>query len=164
MFFLVREKRYATAVSSFFYPMADEQKTGAENKKQFEKTIQQFQNDTIDEQTQSALNQPFSNPQTSLSDDDKSFLENLIKRIESGEINLHSPSSILNQEVYDQLPGDKKSQADLFLNSTLFVIRQAYDFYQSSFDNNSDMMINMVQELRMKKETLEKELGDVLKI
>ena len=134
------------------------------DKKQFEQTIKANQNATIDEKTQSELNQPYSNSQTALSPEDKAFLETLIKRIESGEINVHTPSSILNQEVYDQLPSDKKSQADLFLNSTLFVIRQVYDFHQSEHDNNSDMMINMVQELRMKKEMLEKELGDVLKI
>ncbi|MGE3278799.1 MAG: hypothetical protein AB7J40_03310 [Candidatus Altimarinota bacterium] len=142
----------------------DDQSSPSGDKKVFEKALAEHQNAAIDENTQSSLNQPYSNPQTALSEDDKSFLENLIKRIEAGEINLHTPSSILNQAVYDQLPGDKKSQADLFINSTLFVIRQVYDFYHSSFDNNSDMMINMVQELRMKKEMLEKELGDVLKI
>jgi hypothetical protein len=135
-----------------------------DDQKKFEETIQQHQDTPIDEQTQSRLNQPFSNASSSLSADDKAFLENLIKRVESGEIELHTPGTIMNQEVYDQLPSAKKAEADLFVNSTLFVIRQVYDFYHSDFENNSDMMQNMVQELRMKKEMLEKDMGDVLKI
>lgn len=141
--------------------MTDDQSA---QKRKFEQTIEALQGTTIDEKTQSELNQPYSNPQTALSEEDKAFLENLIKKIESKEILLHTPNSILNEAVYDSLASDKKTQADLFINSTLFVIRQVYDFYQSSFDNNSDMMISMVQELRLKIETLEKELGDVLKI
>jgi hypothetical protein len=145
-----------------FFPHMNDDKSPPSN--QFEKTIQQYQGAKINQETQTELNQPFSAAKTALQTEDKDFLENLIKKIESKEVLLHTPSSILNEAVYDALPGEKKVQADLFINSTLFVIRQVYDFYQSSFDNNSDMMINMVQELRMKKEMLEKEMGDVLKI
>jgi len=134
------------------------------DQKKFEETIQQHQNAAIDSQTQSRINQPFSKANSSLSAENKAFLENLIKRVESGEIELHTPSTIMNESVYEKLPNNKKTEADLFVNSTLFVIRQVYDFYRASHNTDSEMMQSMVQELRLKKETLEKDMGDVLKI
>jgi len=132
--------------------------------KKFQAAIQSGQDTEISEETQGMLNKPFSDSSTSLSEEDKTFLDNLIKKVESEEIKLLSPSSILNEEVYNSLYGEKQAQADMFINSTLFVIRQVFDFYKSDHPNDSDMMISMVQELRHKKETLEQELGDVLKI
>lgn len=134
------------------------------DQKKFEETLQQHQNAAIDSQAQSRINQPFSQASSSLSAEDKAFLENLIKRVQGGEIELHTPSTIMNESVYEKLPGNKKVEADLFVNSTLFVIRQVYDFYHSEHNNDSEMMQNMVRELRMKKEMLEKDMGDVLKI
>lgn len=118
----------------------------------------------IDAKTQDMLNTPANTSTTSLSDDDKKFLEDLDKKIESGDIDLLKPSSIMNEEVYESLTGENKAKADMFVNSSLFVMRQIHEFYKSDYANESDMMINMVQELRHKKETLEQDIGDILKI
>lgn len=144
--------------------MADDQKTSRQDKNSYEEKIKSLQNTQIDQSTQNMLNKPWSDASTSLSADDKAFLEMLIKHIESGEIKLHTPSSIINQTTYDQLNGEQKAKTELWINATIALIRQVNDFYHSEFDNNSDMMISMVKELRAKKEILEKEIGDVLKI
>lgn len=144
--------------------MADDQKSSQGNTSSYEEKMKSLQNTKIDEATQTMLNKPWSDASTSLSSDDKSFLEMLVKHIESGEIKLHTPSSIINQTTYDQLNGEQKAKTELWINATIALIRQVNDFYHSEFNNNSDMMISMVKELRAKKETLEKEIGDVLKI
>lgn len=136
----------------------------SEGQKQFQESIAKNAGKDIDPSTQEELNKPFSSGSTQLSNEDQAFLDDLIGKINNGEIELHKPSSILNQDIYDGLSGEDQAKTDFFLNSTLFVIRQVNDFYQSDYDNNSDMMINMVHELRLKKETLENEVGDVLKI
>ena len=126
--------------------------------------LSQHQDTEIDQKTQAALNTPFNDPMTSHTAENKAFLENLIQKINSGEINLLSPSSIIDQDIYSSLSSDKKAKADLFVNNTLFAIRRVYDFYNNPFSNESDMMIQMVIELRQKIDTLEQELGNVLKI
>lgn len=141
--------------------MADDKAKPSQKLKQ---SIEEHGDAEISEETQEMLNKPFSDSKTALSDEDKSFLEDLMKKVDDKEIDLHSPSSIMNQEIYDALSGEYQAKADLFIQSTLFIIRQVYDFYHSDHSNDSDMMISMVRELRQKKETLEKEVGDVLKI
>ena len=130
----------------------------------FQKSIEKNSGKDIDAKTQSMLNTPFSSEGSTMSAEDKAFVEDIVSKVDAGEMNLHSPSTIMNQDIYDKLSGENQAKSDLFVNSTLFVLRQIYDFYKSDLDNNSDMMINMVQELRHKKETLENEIGDVLKI
>jgi|CXWL01.1.fsa_nt_gi hypothetical protein len=130
----------------------------------FQQAIEANAGKDISQSTQEMLNKPWSDSKTALSPEDKAFLEDLISKINAGTIKLLTPSSILNQEVYEQLVPEKKASADIWINATLATIRQIHDFYQNPYSNDSDMMIAMVQELRFKKETLEKELGDVLKI
>ncbi|MDF2379798.1 MAG: hypothetical protein P1V18_06315 [Candidatus Gracilibacteria bacterium] len=127
-------------------------------------SIEQNTNTTIDQETQDMLNKPSNTSATELTAEDQAFLDNLMEKISSGEINPMQPSTIMNEEVYQSLSGENKAKSDLFVNSSLFVIRKINEFNQSDFSNESDMMINMIQELRLKKETLEKEIGDVLKI
>ncbi len=136
----------------------------SQGSKAFNKSIQDNAGKNIDAKTQEMLNTPFSDGSTSMSSEDKAFVEDIISKVDAGDMNLHAPSSIMNQDIYEKLSGEDQAKSDLFVNSTLFVLRQIYDFYKSELDNNSDMMINMVQELRHKKETLENEIGDVLKI
>jgi hypothetical protein len=141
-----------------------EDKPLSEGQKKFQKSISDNSGKSIDDKTQDMLNKPFSDSGTALDAEDKAFLEDLMTKVDSGDIKLHTPSSIINQAVYDKLSGEDQAKTDLFISSTLFVIRQVNDFYHSDHDNDSDMMISMVKELRFKKETLENEIGDVLKI
>ena len=133
-------------------------------KKDFQKIIQAEAGKTIDPKTQQMLSTPWSDPKTALNAEEKAFLENLIARVTSGDINLLSPGSILNAEVFDKLPSEKKSQAEVFVNATLALIRRVHDFYHNPFDNNSDMMIDMVKDLMGRVRKLEGNLGDVLKL
>ena len=142
----------------------DEKKEPTPGQIKFQQSIAEHGGEEIAADTQDRLNKPFSDSSTSLDEADKAFLDDLMGKIDSGDINLLSPSSILNESVYEGLPGEDKVKADLFIQSILFVLRQIHDFYASENSNDSDMMISMVKELRLKKETLENEVGDVLKI
>lgn len=144
-----------------FMPKSPPKKSTASD---FQTVLQQNLNAKLDPKMVADLNKPWSDPKTALSSEDKAFLELLVKHIKSGEINPMKPSSILNQAVYDKLPGDKKARTDIWINATLALVRQIYDFYNNPFDNNSDMMIDMVRDLHGRKKKLETELGDVLKI
>lgn len=130
----------------------------------FFKTVKKFQGKNIDAKVQADLSKPWSDSKTALSQEDKNFLEELMKKIKSGDIKLHIPSSIVHQTVYEKLSDKDKAKADVWINATLARVRQVSDFYDNPYDNNSDMMIDMVRDLRSRKELLEKELGDVLKI
>lgn len=130
----------------------------------FLKTVKKFQGKTINAKAQADLSKPWSDAKTALSEEDKNFLEELMKKIKSGDIKLHVPGSILNSAAYEKLSDKDKAKADMWINATLARIRQVADFYENPYDNNSDMMIDMVRDLRSRKDLLEKELGDVLKI
>lgn len=130
----------------------------------FLKKLKQFQNTAVDPKKAVDLSKPWSDPKTALSEEDKNFLEDLMKKIKASDIKLHVPSSILHQAVYEKLSDSDKAKADIWIQATLARIRQIADFYDNPYDNNSDMMIDMLKDLRLKKETLEKELGDILKI
>jgi len=142
--------------------MADQNPTSGGQS--FQQAIEQNAGKDLEKGTQDGLNTPWSDPKTSLSPEDKAFMEDLVNKINSGVINVYQASTILNQSVYDQLSPENKAKTDIWLQATLANIRRIKDFYDNPHDNNSDMMIDMIKELRLKKETLEKEIGDVLKI
>jgi hypothetical protein len=143
--------------------MADKNPTPPSDSK-FQHTVKAMQGTQIDPKMQAGLNKPISDDKSQLSSEDKAFLEDLMKKIEAGEINLLTPSSIINQKVYDTLDGEKKARTEIFIQASLATIRNIKSFYDSDHTNDSYMMANMLHELRLKKETLEKEIGDVLKI
>lgn len=140
--------------------MKDEKKQSLK----LQEAIQQHTGKTIDPKTQQTLNTPKSDETSKLSLQDKSFLENLIGKVKSGEINLLQPSSVINQQVYEKLDGPHKAKTEQFIAATLFTLRQIVDFYNNPHSNDSYQMLNLLQGFRFKKETLEKEIGDVLKI
>lgn len=130
----------------------------------FQSTLKKYQKKELDVKTAKTMGKPWSDPKTALSKKEKALLESLIKQIESGEIDLFKPSSIVHQKVYQTLKPEDKAKADLWIQATLALLRRIYDFYKNPYDNNSDMMIDMMRDLSMKKEMLEEELGDVLKL
>jgi|GEM_PF-1138245 len=94
---------------------------------------------------------------------DKKFLGELIKKVESGAIKLLTPSTLLNQEVYNQLPAEKKAKADYDILILLYKIRQVKKLWDEGAQDSYQIM-NLVHSLRLAKERLETQQGDVFVI
>lgn len=94
---------------------------------------------------------------------DKKFLGELIKKVESGTIKLLTPSTLLNTVVYDQLSADKKAKADYDILILLYKIRQVKKLWDEGAQDSYQIM-NLVHSLRLAKERLETQQGDVFVI
>jgi hypothetical protein len=94
---------------------------------------------------------------------DKVFLQEIINKVEGGNIKLFTPSTLLNMPVYDQLPSDKKAKADYDILILLHKIRQVKKLWDEGARDSYQIM-NLVHSLRLAKERLETQQGDVFVI
>ena len=117
-------------------------------------------NAAISDEAQQIVNNPIEDP-TGLDDDDQAFVNMLVSLVDEGKINLHQPSTLLNQEVYDGLNDEKKGKVDQQAFNMLSTVREIYNYNKSAFTNNSYQFQNMVRKLRLQKEETEGEIGDV---
>ena len=108
-------------------------------------------------EVQSMLNQPLSGG--TMSEEDQAFLNLILGKIEDKTINLYSPSSLLNNAVYDALPEMDKGKADQNAVVLLTRIREIYNLTQISKEP-SYQLVNMVDSLRLIKNRME-EHGDL---
>jgi hypothetical protein len=114
---------------------------------------------------QQMLNRPIRiKPRTFKPDpQDKTFLEEVMAKVEDGTIKLFTPSSLLNDKVYQRLSPELRAKADydiLVLLHKIRLIKQLYD--QGARD--SYQILNLVNSLRLTKESLETQQGDVFVI
>lgn len=116
-------------------------------------------NQKIDDTVQSMINAPLKD-ESGLSEEDKHFLELIMKLIEDGSIKLHEPSSLLNNAVYGALDEMAKGKADQNTVTMLARIRDIHDLMQLSTEPTFQVQ-NLVKDLRYKKERLEDLGGDL---
>jgi len=91
---------------------------------------------------------------------DKAFLKDVLQKVEAGEIKLFTPSSLLNQPVYEKLSPDLRTKAEYDILVLLHKIRQIKKLWDAG-DRNSYQIMNLVHSLRLAKESLESAEGDV---
>ena len=113
----------------------------------------------VDEETQKRLNTPLSD-NSGLGGEDNGFLQKVISLIEDGKIDLHKPSTLLNQEVYDGLRDEAKGHADMEAVNLLNSLRDIKGLHDSG-NEKSFQMQNLVEQVRQTKERIEKEAGDI---
>ncbi len=94
---------------------------------------------------------------------DQVFLKEIIKRVESGEIKLYSPSTLLNPAVYEQAPAELKAKADYDILILIHKIRQIKKLWDEGAKGSYQIM-NLVNSLRLAKESLETQQGDIFVI
>ncbi len=94
---------------------------------------------------------------------DKAFLKELIAKVESGQIKLFTPSTLLNQPVYDQLSPQLRAKADYDILILVHKIRQIKKIWDEGAKDSYQIM-NLVHSLRLAKESLETQQGDVFVI
>jgi hypothetical protein len=115
---------------------------------------------TDDKQAQFAhLNQPLKDP-SGVKEANQKFLDDVLSKIEKGTVNLFSPSSLLNQAVYGKLSEQIQGKIDIDAINLLAKLRDIkglHDFGQT----DSYQMENLVENVRLIKERIEAEAGDV---
>lgn len=111
---------------------------------------------------QALLNKPIAIQKTELKieESDRAFLQDIISKVDSGQIKLFTPSTLLNNQVYDQLSPELKAKADYDILIVISKIRQIKKLWDSG-EKNSYQIFNLVHSLRLAKENLETQQGDV---
>ena len=67
-----------------------------------EDLLKKYEDHQVDDKTQEELNKPLKD-ETGFNEGHEEFLKMLIGKLESGEINVHTPSTLYNRQVYDKL-------------------------------------------------------------
>ncbi len=111
---------------------------------------------------QTMLNQPVSIKSELYKTDtrDKKFLQDIIAKVDSGAIQLFTPSSLLNKPVYDHLSPALRAKADYDILNLLSKIRQIKKLWDTGHQD-SYQIFNLIHSLRLTKENLESAEGDV---
>lgn len=105
------------------------------------------------------INDPKSDP-SGVSQDDTEFLNMVMDKVERGEINLLDPNTLLNNKVYDKLGEEAKGKADFNALNLLATLRQIKSLWD--LDKRDSFQIqNLVRQVKMTKERLEAEGGDI---
>ncbi|MEK7673426.1 MAG: hypothetical protein AAB373_06100 [Patescibacteria group bacterium] len=113
----------------------------------------------IDPQVQKELNTPLKT-QEAVNPEDQAFLELIVKLVNEGKINLYSPSSLLNDEVYNKLDNVQKGKTDIEAQNMLTAIRNIKGLYDAGYKDTYQIFYQ-VSELRLTKERLEYHGGDL---
>ena len=144
--------------------MQDDDQQGGQEKGSrrniFKEKLKEHTGAEIQPDVQARLNKPL---EEKMADEDRTFLNEVVSKIESKEIDLYAPQSLLNKDIYEGLTPENEQRVDITLQNLLFSLRQIKSWYVAGEQENMQMA-NMIREVRMKKEKLENEVGDVLKI
>lgn len=116
-------------------------------------------NQPIADKVQQDLNKPLADP-TGVSAEDQAFLNDLVQKVESGQIDVYKPSSLLNLDVYGKLTEEQQGQVDMEALNMLTKVREIHDLHKAGFRDTFQIQ-NLVHAVRLKKEEFEKSLGDV---
>ncbi len=105
------------------------------------------------------INQPKKDP-AGIQDEDLKFLEKIMNLIKENKINLYTPSSLINQAVYESLSDEQKAKVELEAANLLFKLRNMRDLWEAGY-GDSFQMNNLVHGVRILKERIEEIRGDV---
>ena len=136
--------------------IGDKQKANAEQAT--EEILKQAKQD-LPEEKQSEMGAPLKD-ESGAGEEDKAFLEMLVKMIEKKEIDLYVPSTLLNTPVYEKLDEQGQGKADYNALNLLSTIRQINQLWKSG-DHDSYQIQNLVHQVRVTKERLEEVSGDI---
>jgi hypothetical protein len=141
--------------------MADKPKTkGRKMSKDQQKLILEHEKIAIDQKTQQELNKPLEAPKVETSPEDRQFLEMILEKVAKKQIDLFTPSTLINHAVYDALPDDARGKADFDAVNLLATLREIKKLCDAGFRETYQTMY-MVRQVRLTKERLEEISGDI---
>lgn len=125
-------------------------------------------NSDIDQQTQEMLNKPIIDPD-GFTAEEMEFIQSVMQRVYAGEINLLSPSSLINENLYENSSDEVQGRADIHAINFCSKLRSIKDLMEISggeqlFVEPTFQVKNLVQSIKFEKEQFEKEFGDMFVI
>lgn len=126
-------------------------------KNQYTGLFSSVQNLSTEEQKR--LSQPLVK-QNGLSQEDEAFLNLVVSKVENGEINLLSPSTLINQTVYATLNEQQQGKVDFDSVNLASNLRDIYGLWKMTHVATYQIE-NMVRTVRLTKERFEGISGDV---
>lgn len=98
--------------------------------------------------------------------EEKDFLSDLQSKIDSGQIDVYSPSTLINQSIYEQSESKARGLADITAVNLCAKIRQINDLKKMTssenfIDHPSYQAKHLVMDLKYQKEIFEKQYGDL---
>lgn len=114
-------------------------------------------NQAIAPEVQTMLNAP--SKTGSWSDEEQAFLNDLMSKVEAGTIQLYSPSSLLNQAVYEKLAPEAQGKADQNAQVIIGKVREIVTLMKA-YNEPNDIVKNLVESLFESKKRVE-EAGDI---
>lgn len=120
----------------------------------------------IDENLQNMVNKPPIDP-NGFDQATKEFIENVMKMIFEGKINLFKPETLINKAKYDSSDQQKKGKADMFAVNLCAKLRELKDLTDLSggdplYIEPTYQAILLVEDLKYRKEEFEKSYGDLM--
>lgn len=113
----------------------------------------------INEAHQKELNEPL-HVQGGIKEENQKFLEFVMGLVNDGKIELFTPHSLMNEEVYNTLDEKTQGEVDMEAVNVLTAIRKIKDLYDAGLTDTYQIE-NLVDKLRVTKEKFEEEMGDV---
>ena len=120
---------------------------------------QSLVNAAIDDKTQIMINTPMKDD-TGVDAKDQKFIKMVLNLVQEGKINLFVPETLLNKPVYEKLDYKAKGTADVNAVSLLADLRQIKKLKEQGYDESFQIQ-NLIHHVRITKERLEKECGDI---
>lgn len=117
------------------------------------------QADITSEVQKEVINRPQTDS-SGMSSEDQVFLKLILKLISEGKIEVHTPSSLINDAVYEKLSAEHKSKVEVEALNLLTKVRNIKDLHDAGF-GESYQMKNLVNSVRLLKERIEQIQGDV---
>lgn len=108
---------------------------------------------------QRMLNQPLIDP-SGFDSTDEAFLNDVIAQFEAGTVQRYVPSSLLKPDVYEHLDVSRQGKADQNAFNLLTTLRVLYDEWKAN-PVPTFQLKQKIREIRLLKESLEGDLGDV---
>lgn len=139
--------------------MAEQQDDQIARAEEATKKVLEHAGEDLPQKKQQEMGKPLKDT-SGVNPQDMEFLHMLINKIENKEIELHTPSSLLNTPVYEKLGEDAQGKADYNAMNMLGTIRQIHQLWQGG-DRDSFQIQNLVHQLRLTKERLEEIGGDI---
>lgn len=117
-----------------------------------------FKDAAIQPAVQQKLNQPLS--KEALEKEHVNFLQTLVHKLESGQLNPYLPKSLYNLSVYNKLSEEDQEKADLTAVNLMGIIRQIEKLWE--LDHKTSFQIqNLVETVWQMKSKFEDQHGDV---
>lgn len=122
----------------------------------------------VDSSTQQIVNKPPVDP-TGFNDGDQEFIQSVMTRVYSGEINLMMPSSLLNESVYEAASEEAQGKADSYAVNFCSKLRDIKGLMEMSggdtlYVEPTYQVQLLIKDLKYRKEEFEKQYGDLFVI